>query len=236
MEPELLLIKSILKKGSVVLDIGANVGEYIYIFEKTKAKKIFAFEPIPKLFDKLKSMFKSAEIFDYAVSDRNGKAILKIPEINDNTFLSRATLKTDYLEPGENGCSKLNVNTISLDNFFNKYNYNLKKLDFIKIDVEGNENKVIDGAYNTIEKFKPMLMVEIEQRHHKNDIKRIFQTLLKKDYEYFFYSLDKKQFIHGSVFSVSKHQKYRNIKTSKYINNFWFVHKSDSYYLELLKC
>ena len=115
------------------------------------------------------------------------------------------------------------------------YNYNLKKLDFIKIDVEGNEKKVIDGAYNTIEKFKPMLMVEIEQRHHKNDIKKIFQTLLERDYEYFFYSLDEKQFINGSAFSVSKHQKYRNIKTSKYINNFWFVHKSDPYYLKLFK-
>lgn len=46
----------------------------------------------------------------------------------------------------------------------------ITKLDFIKIDVEGNEMKTLNGAKETIEKFKPTLMVEMEQRHHNTPI------------------------------------------------------------------
>ncbi len=44
------------------------------------------------------------------------------------------------------------------------------RLDFIKIDVEGNEIKTLSGAKETIRQFMPTLMVEMEQRHHQTPI------------------------------------------------------------------
>ena len=57
---------------------------------------------------------------------------------------------------------KFNVKTNKLDNF--KFS---NKISFIKIDVEGHELKVIDGAKETLKKHKPNLLIEIEEKHSK---------------------------------------------------------------------
>ncbi|MGS0748883.1 FkbM family methyltransferase [Halpernia sp. GG3] len=48
---------------------------------------------------------------------------------------------------------------------------NISKIDLIKIDVEGNEMKTLRGAKESISRFKPILLVEMEQRHHKENLK-----------------------------------------------------------------
>ena len=66
---------------------------------------------------------------------------------------------------------------------FESYKVNSKKLDditfdneisFMKIDVEGHETEVIQGSENTIKRFKPTLLVEIEEKHNQ---KKVFTTL-----------------------------------------------------------
>jgi hypothetical protein len=102
------------------------------------------------------------------LSDENTTAEFKIPVLKGKQVNSRGTLQTDFKEENEEKTVIQKVKVVKLDDF--EPLKKLKKLDFIKIDVEGNEMKTLRGAKETILKFKPVLMVEMEQRHHKESL------------------------------------------------------------------
>ena len=62
----------------------------------------------------------------------------------------------------------------------------VNKIGFIKIDVEGHELEVIDGAKNTIINNMPVLLVEIEKRHTKEPVEKSINHIKKIGYECFF--------------------------------------------------
>lgn len=168
-EPELVWIKEYLQHNSVIFDIGANVGTFLYHLEdKLKPQNIYGFEPNKKLNSRLKRLFPLMHIHSVALSDENTTAEFKVPIINGKMIASRGTLNTSYKEKGEEKSYTEKVEVIKLDDWAKKEA--ITKLDFIKIDVEGNEMKTLNGARGTIEKFKPTLMVEMEQRHHNTPI------------------------------------------------------------------
>ncbi|MGH2645928.1 MAG: FkbM family methyltransferase, partial [Ginsengibacter sp.] len=93
--------------------------------------------------------------------------------------------------------------------------------DFIKIDVEGHELKVLHGADRSIRQFMPIMLIEIEQRHHTFSINKIFEHIRSLDYTIQFYDLSSLELKPLSEFNVDLDQDYNKIKTSNYINNFW---------------
>lgn len=168
-EPELVWIKEFLHKHAVILDIGANVGTFLYQLEDTLShSNIYAFEPNKKLNSRLKRLFPAMNVLPLALSDENTTAEFKVPIINGKMVASRGTLNTSYKEKGEEKSYTEQVKVIKLDDWAAIENFN--KIDFIKIDVEGNEMKTLYGGKNIIKKFKPTLMVEMEQRHHDQPI------------------------------------------------------------------
>ncbi|KQS93182.1 FkbM family methyltransferase [Chryseobacterium sp. Leaf394] len=168
-EPELVWIKDYLRNDAVIFDIGANVGTFLYQFEnKLKHQNIFAFEPNKKLNVRLKRLFPSMNISSVALSDENTTAQFKVPIIKGKMVASRGTLNTSYREKDEENSYTETVEVVKLDDWINSVK--LPKIDFIKIDVEGNEMKTLLGGKNTIQKYKPVLMVEMEQRHHETPI------------------------------------------------------------------
>ena len=92
---------------------------------------------------------------------------------------------------------KMGLATIHEKNTFEKFDefeIDCKKLDefhfknkisFIKIDVEGHEIQVINGAKNLIKKFKPNLMIEIEERHSKNNLDETISYICSFGYQVF---------------------------------------------------
>ncbi|ALR29473.1 methyltransferase FkbM [Chryseobacterium sp. IHB B 17019] len=168
-EPELVWIKEYLPKKAVILDIGANVGTFLYQLENTlDHEHIFAFEPNKNLYRRLKRLFPRMRIFPLALSDENTTAEFKVPVINGKKIASRGTLNVDYKEKGEEKSYTEKVKVIKLDDWAAIEHF--KRLDFIKIDVEGNEMKTLLGAKKIIRQFAPTLMVEMEQRHHSTPI------------------------------------------------------------------
>ncbi len=163
-EPEFIVIKNLIKEGDFVLDIGANIGVYTkFLSRMVGAKgKIISIEPIPRTYNILCSNIKklgldNVQALNYACNDTNGYVTMEIPrskEKEEDFYGARIPLN-DY---PQNTWRKLKVEAKTLDTLLSDQSL---KLTFIKCDVEGNENKVLEGATNTLSRDKPVLMIEI---------------------------------------------------------------------------
>lgn len=143
------LISSIIKPGSVVLDIGANIGYHTLLFAKLvgQSGKVFAFEPSSANFRLLE---KNVSINGYpnvileqkAVSNRNEKKKLYLNEWNTG-------MHTIYKPQQHASLDSVEIDTISLDNYFSNYG---GKIDFIKMDIEGSEYTALEGMQTILQR------------------------------------------------------------------------------------
>lgn len=158
-EPEMLYLKTIIAKGNIVADIGANFGAYTKIMANLVEKNgsVFSFEPIPDTYNALnynitKTDLTQVQPYNLGVSDKNAFVKMIIPDYKhggQNFYEARIT---DNHERG------ISIQTVTLDDFLLP---KISALHFIKIDVEGHEPQVLKGAKKLIERFKPILMIEI---------------------------------------------------------------------------
>ncbi|REC47297.1 FkbM family methyltransferase [Chryseobacterium pennipullorum] len=222
-EPELVWIKEYLSEDAVILDIGANVGTFLYQLQnKLDHGHIYAFEPNKKLYTRLKRLFPQMRVLPLALSDENRTAEFKVPVINGKMIASRGTLNTSYKEKGEEKSYTETVQVIKLDDWAAKEQFNT--LDFIKIDVEGNEIKTLLGAKETIRQFLPTLMVEMEQRHHQTPIWTDISEVKSWGYEVKY--LNRNSFTLEALTEdiISQNTNDEKNKT-QYINNIIFIPK-----------
>ena len=137
-------------ENPVVFDIGANKGEYTKRCKNiNKNVKIFCFEPHPKTFISLQKNINDNRItfINKALSDKNGKLLLYDYKEKDGS--SHASLYPDVIEKvhgKESTCHEVAVTTV--DNIVNKFN--IKRIDLLKIDVEGNELAVLKGSKESL--------------------------------------------------------------------------------------
>lgn len=222
-EKELLILDLFVDRSSTIIDVGANNGLYCYYFEEIiKVKNVFAFEPLPNLFKKLKKWFPNISIYQYAISNVKETTNIRIPYIGHVKYETRAKLD-DLQEFNETKVKLLKIETTTLDTlFFNKNN----SIDFIKIDIEGHESNAILGAKKLIEKDQPVLLVEIELRHHDNSIQPVIELIQNFDYQICFYDYYLNKLIDINHFQNEKNQNIQKACTYEYINNFICFHKS----------
>lgn len=224
-DAELLLLEFLVKPNSVFFDIGANKGEYAYYAEKLMdSKNIYLFEPEKKLNKQLRSVFNKCHIFNIALSDTKGKHQFKIPVINGIVDNCLSSLEVNNKEDNETEAIVYEVKIDTLDNFTKEKN---AFPDLIKIDVEGHELSVLKGAENYIANQHPTLIIEIEQRHHKNiEIDTVFENFKNKGYNCYYYS--KKQ---TKLFQYENKAYLTNTKDHfgkiNYINNYIFIHNTN---------
>lgn len=144
------IINKYLKDNATILDIGANIGSHtLYWAIERNAKKIYSFEPYDAVFEilntniKLNSLQDKVVLHNIGLSDEICNASIdSIPEAN---------LGSIKVHKRPNGVVQLKT----LDSLKIK-----DKINLIKIDVEGHEVEVLKGGLKTIEKSRPLLVIE----------------------------------------------------------------------------
>ena len=224
-DAELLLLEFLLNKDSVFFDIGANKGEYAYYAERLiNPKNIYLFEPEKKLNKQLNAIFNTCQVFDVALSDSSGTHQFKIPVINGIADNCLSSLEVNNKEDNETEAIIYEVRTNTLDSFTTEKNI---FPDLIKIDVEGHELSVLKGAEKYISTHHPTLIIEIEQRHHKDiHIDSIFDSFKQKGYKAYYYSKKQTQlFPYENKTHLTNSKEY--FGTIDYINNYIFIHSNN---------
>ena len=190
-EKELQLLKEIIIPGTDTIDVGVYRGVYSYEMAKY-SKIVHAFEPNPVIFNDIKlnlsKIIKNISFYNFALSDHENNSILKIP-IRNKDF-DRSNYE-EYFQMGKATIHDANkmedietfeVKSKKLDSFSFS-----NKISFIKVDVEGHELAVIRGAENTIKKNKPILLVEIEERHSQKKVSETLDYINSLGYISYFY-------------------------------------------------
>lgn len=142
------------KKKPIVLDVGANVGNYSKtIFEVNQNAKVLAFEPHPSTFKKLMNNIKFENFQAFNVGVGNSEGTLELYDYDTKDGSSHASLYKDVIKDLHKGNPiSHSVEIITLDKLLN--NQNITEIDLLKIDTEGNEYNVLLGIQSFLEKNK----------------------------------------------------------------------------------
>lgn len=204
------LIMQLVLHCRVVVDVGANIGWYTLNFGKiSNIDKIIAFEPIPYTFGYLKRHLElngvgNAEIFNVGLSNEIGEK-----DFFWTTEETGSSSMVNIRERANIDMVRCRLNT--LDNFMSERE---ESIDFMKIDVEGAELFVIQGALRCISKFRPIIFSELLRKwsakfsYHPNDV----IALLKNEGYAVFVACD------------GKLRKIESITDDTVETNFFFLH------------
>lgn len=179
-------LKKMTASDGVAIDIGAHFGLYSLVLAKYFKKHVIAFEPTPY----------SAEIFRKNIAFNKLSNLIELREaavgreIGTATFLIQqqegavSNSLVDYWHSDEHK-NKIKVDVVSIDETVSE------KINFIKIDAEGNELDVLLGAKSAIEKNRPWILLAlhpsaIEQKGDK--LEEIWNYFEKKQYQIIFNS------------------------------------------------
>ncbi len=152
---EYALIDHLAAKITTFVDVGANVGEWSdHMFKHANAKG-FIYEPSRTCVQKLKERFKGkdAVIRDVAVSDHVGTAIFAQ---EDNC--GEGSSLVDGSAPGQGNCTEVSITTLDAE-----FKNSPLRIDYLKIDTEGYDLKVLRGAHEVITKAR---FVQFEYNSH----------------------------------------------------------------------
>ena len=156
---ETAFVTGCLRPGSIVCDIGANLGYYTMLAATLVGERghVYSFEPMPLLFDSLQrsiarnSFGERVTAFNVALADRKGEAALQYAAHSDNW--GGASLSFEDLLPGHaTETVPIEPLTVLLD---------VDRLDFIKIDVEGAEFIALSAAADLLQRLRPTILSEI---------------------------------------------------------------------------
>ena len=151
------------KSINLTIDVGANNGDWLNGLRKIGyTRNVISFEPLSTEFSKLKTAAKYDnhwEVFNCAISNENKEVEINISENSVSSSLSQILNSHTDAAPESKYIEKQSVKSICLDGF--KHNWvNSSNAIFLKIDVQGYEKKVLDGASKVLEKVK-VLQIEM---------------------------------------------------------------------------
>lgn len=163
-------IRSLIPAGGVVIDAGSNIGNHaIYFATICKAAEVYCFEPQKEIFDilqqniALNNQTASIVAFNCGLGEYKTRAA---SDFRDDVSITESVAQVNhgglFLKEDASGGFEID----SLDNLLAP---RLSRLDFIKMDVQGFEEKVIKGGRGIIQRFKPIVQVEVMNKQELNE-------------------------------------------------------------------
>ena len=171
-EGEAELFRLLVKPGQVVVEVGANIGVHTVLLARLAGPggAVLAFEPQPILFQVMCANLAMNGITT-VVAEQKGlgrrPGFAHIPLLDYGADLNFGGLSLELVDSG------LKVPIQILDS------YRLQNCSFIKIDVEGMEQQVLEGAADTLHRLRPAMYVENDRREKSHDL---IQFLLSMGY------------------------------------------------------
>jgi FkbM family methyltransferase len=171
-EPDFLYFRRFAAQKPLFLDVGANTGQSIVSIKRIiPGARIVSFEPNPECFERIRRLARwntNIELFNCALSSRPGRLVLHVPSAKGFIFSQLASLHAPILSElaaqlrgdGFAFVSETNlvieqrsVDVRTIDSF-------VLRPDVMKIDVEGAELEVLEGARETLQEARPILLIE----------------------------------------------------------------------------
>ncbi len=166
------VIERFLPPNPLILDIGAHVGARSLLFSRVRNAQVWAIEPVRDNYDLLvknieRNAAKNITPFHIGMSDKRGTAFFGTPTRKQGWRYRIAggtdhALKSLYAKPAMENGQIVNGEFTSIetiDDFMAERG--LDRIDFIKIDTEGHDLHVLKGAQGTIEKYAPVIEIEV---------------------------------------------------------------------------
>jgi len=176
--------KKLIKKGDTVIDIGSNLGYYSILFARWVGNegKVYSVEPVSiynKIFTEQARKYRNIALFPYALG--NEEKDVEMASVVSSGYL-RTGLSHVY-NAGKEDDSRL----CRLDPQSSKYGFrvksqmkiaselfkNIAKINYIKIDIEGDELVVLSDMKALIKKHKPIIQVEMNDHRVKDLLHQI---------------------------------------------------------------
>ena len=156
-EVELHLLEFLCRRDADAIDVGANDGSYVH-YMRRYARHVVAYEPMPTLVKALHQKFpRGVTIEPIALSDDHGTIELRMPVV-DGVVVTGCSTVSDDASAAYPAYEGIEVPMARLDDVYSG------SCGFIKIDVEGHQQAVLDGAVETIKRCQPRMLVEVEDR------------------------------------------------------------------------
>ena len=177
-EGEIDLFKELVKEGDTVYDIGANIGSHTLALARIVGEEgvVAAFEPQRQVYYALcaniaLNNLSNVHCMPMALSNIAGS--VKVPELNFKQIGNFGALGLEGIPPSDN---------FSIAQVMRLDDLNPTACDFIKIDVEGMESRVLLGANKTIDQYKPFLYIEDDRQENSKDLVKCLHSMGYKIY------------------------------------------------------
>jgi len=156
--------------------------------------RVIAFEPLPQVFVRLQEAVAAAwggevpphvTLRPEALAERSGMTTISAPRIDGIVQEEWASIAKDYVALREADARIEAIETWSVP-LLRLDDARLSDVTAVKIDVEGAELEVLQGAWTTLKRWHPSLSIEIEERHRVGSTRAVPELLRELGYEGWF--------------------------------------------------
>ena len=147
-----------LRPGNCYIDVGAHAGFHAATARNIVGKngRVICLEPNPAMHPYLKQNVRGAELYELAISDHSGESVFDPGALESSSF-------AHLVERADPDIQTLRVKTSSLPDFL--HSANITAPDFIKVDIEGAEQALINGASDFLKAYSGVLLIEFSKEN-----------------------------------------------------------------------
>lgn len=168
---------ALIQPGDTVIDVGANWGSHTLLFSKLVGAmgRVIALEPFPKAATELEwhlqaNHCQNVKMLRIAASNQEGQAFFTVTDSSSTGGLSAT-------HADQRGANQIAVTTSTLDGLVTQLK--LGRITLIKVDVEGAESRVLEGAVDLIRKHRPRFIIDL---HTPEQDLSVAQFLIERGY------------------------------------------------------